>query len=436
MIIRISTLLYITLCTMLVWPPYIGVRLGIIYLQPFKLLLIVFLFLSTLNYITRPNDLIARIRAVFSTKVGKSALLYLLFSFIATVVYGIDSVAIKFIANSVLLLLFCLLGGFFFAQTQSAKWPLTGLAVVGGVLGVIGVVEYFTGSNLFMQFAGSSKNESDAAFLAVAVSDKVRGAYRSQATFLHPLVFAQFLLISVPYIYVQCTKTIEMRLRIIWYFLLIAAISGIVFTGSRAAFGVLLLFILLFMVGATRSGSSSSSYAIRLLGPIIAGVVLILLVAILPGIVKAKLEGSSDLETSSTVARLIMLERTVDAMHERPLWGWGPGTAIIKAGIGNEAGGTIDCFHMTTGIERGLPALLLLILLQLTVVWCGFKRWLITFGPDRLLVGANTASLLGFFLVTVILSIDYLMPLAFFLIGIQASLVQGPVKTNNKHSLT
>lgn len=425
MTIKISTLLYITLLTLLIWPTYIGTRISIVYFQPYKFLLIVFIFLSTLNYITRPSHFITQVRAVFSTPVGKLALLYLLFSFIATVVYGIDSSAIKFIANSVLMLLFCLLGGFFFAQNQSNQWPLTGLALISGLLGVFGVIEYFAGSNFFTQFAGSSKNEADTAFLLTAAADKARGSYRSQATFLHPLVLAQLLILAVPFIYIKCIKVLEMRLRIFWYCLLITTIACIYFTDSRAAFGVLLLYIAIYMVGVFRSGSLNSSIANKMLRSILAGLVLILLVVILPGILKARLEASSDQDASSTVARLIMLERTVDAIHDRPFWGWGPGTAVITAGIVNKTGtgGTIDSFYMTTGVERGLPVLILLILLQLTVVWHGFKRRFEMYSSDRLLLGANTLALLGFFLISIILSIDYLMPLAFFLIGIQSKLV-------------
>lgn len=428
MTIRISTFLYFTLFTLLIWPTYIGARVGIVYLQPFKFLVILFLFLSILNFITRPSHILTQIQTVFLTPVGKSALLYLFFSAIATVVYGIDTTAIKFIVNSVLMLLLCLLGGFYCAQNKSSHWPLIGLAVIGGLLGVFALIEYCNESNYLMQFAGSAKNEADAAFLRVAVGDKSRGAYRAQATFIHPLVLAQFLIVAVPFIYLQCTEVRKMRLRVFWYCLLFVAILGCYFTGSRAAFGVILLYIAFYILGITRYDSSNSSFAIRLFRPILTCIVLIIVLALLPGILKTRLDATADQDSKSTLARLIMLERTVNAIHDRPIWGWGPGTAVTKAGVDTGNGETIDCFYMSTGVERGVPALLLLILLQLTVVLHGFKRWLEMHGSNRHLVAANTVALLGFFLISAILSIDYLMPLAFFLIGIQSKLVHRVIR--------
>lgn len=426
MTFEISSFLYITLLLMFVWPPYIGVRFGVVYIQPFKIALILFLFLSVLTHLTRLTNFVEQVRTVFRTRVGKWALLFLFYSAIATFASGINSASMKFFANSVLMLCFCLLAGFSFIRNHSSQLPLKGLAVIGGLVSAIAIVEYLTQFNFFMQFAGSAKNDADSAFLLVAAADKTREAYRSQATFFHPLVLAQFLIVAVPFVYLECTKARGIRSTVSWYSLLVATMSGIYLTGSRAAFGVLFVFGAIYLVQVTQSGPSSVNAATRLLRPVLAGVVLISLAAILPGMVKAKLAGASDLEASSTVARLVMLSRTIEAIRDRPFFGWGAGTAAVKAGIVNDTGGTIDSFHMTTGIERGLPALLLLAILQLTILWCGFKRWRVSSDPNRLLIGANTMSLLGFFFVTVILSIDYLMPLAFFLIGVQAALVQGP----------
>ena len=420
MTFKISSLLYLTLFSMLVWPPYIGMRLNLIFIQPFKLLLLAFLVISSINYLVRPSYFLSQIRELFKSPIGKWAICFLAFSAVATIANGIDSNSIKFISNSVILLLLCMFGGFYFEECEHNCLPLIVLAVIGGLLGLFGVLEFIAQSNFLKQFAVISKDKADIAFMLVAASDKTRGSYRSQATFVHPLVLAQFLIIAIPFIYLRCKQAPNTKMRIFNYCLLVSAVAGLYCTGSRAAFSVLLIFIILYILAGARSIFSAANRGIRLVLPIFASIFLVIVILLFINNVETKLKGSSKIETSSTIARLIMLDNTIDAVRDRPIWGWGPGTAATIAGIDNDSGGTIDSFYMTTSVERGLPALLLLIILQLNVIWYGYKRWVNAKDKERFFIGVNTIALSGYFLISSILSIDYLMPLAFYLIGLQA----------------
>lgn len=280
------------------------------------------------------------------------------------------------------------------------------------------VVEWKIGVNVLLELA--PRIEGFEMFNAMLNISRVReGFFRAQGTFEHPLVLAEFTAM------VACfgLATVLWKGRDTTRFiglvtLLLAPIAGWM-SGSRVTFvamGAGLLVVGLLWLAHARKPQSTEARSIRKLSVIFLAA--LALVVAIPTLTLLA-QGKSASESRSTQARLVMLDRGIPSIEEKPIWGTGPGFAGSVAGIiGTSGVGTLDNHLLAIAIESGVPAVLLYLAALLYPAWRAFVR--LTeggTGADAPFLAAGAGALVAFSIVRGVLAIPYNQAFAFLIAG-------------------
>jgi O-antigen ligase len=208
------------------------------------------------------------------------------------------------------------------------------------------------------------------------------GLLRAKSFFTHPIVFAQFLACMVPLAW----HAARFETSYVFRFLGIAVIClipwALLDTGTRSALitagvGIFMLFLMANMRDLRRDPLKFVSMII-----VLATVVIIIIVAwdnILLLVV-----GRNESEMSSSLGRITMLNRTLDALRDSPVFGFGDGNDIMKAGL-VYAGSflTMDNLFLSTVLDFGVVGLVLFLLLAGALLWRGFLLNLSARSPEN-----------------------------------------------------
>lgn len=246
-----------------------------------------------------------------------------------------------------------------------ARWLLYAVAATC----VLALAEYVRGENLFIAFV--PYDPTNEGFLRAVVESKLRGGqYRVQGSFDHPLLLAQFLGIALPLLLWLGWTDPSWRIRLLTLGTLLLLPAVMWFTRTRMALGLsafigALAVTLVVLAAARRPRTDNSNLraAIGLVALAAVGT------AVLAFMVQLAI-GRTQEEASSSMVRLMMLERAVEATASSPLVGEGPGIGGFQAAA-RGAGGlvTLDSYWLLLLLESGLPALLMLLALLAAGSW-------------------------------------------------------------------
>lgn len=294
------------------------------------------------------------------------------------------------------------------------------IILAGAILVVLfGVIESITEHNIFFSLAPSGS--SDTAYIASAVSEKIRESYRVQAAFLHPLVLAEYLVIVIPVavmflFFLQC----RLLFKISAAFVLAGGLYVLICTGSRSgivAFGIQIIVFSFFLL--RQKIKKSRGFRTVFVFTVAVGVFCaVSVVAYYYG--PNLLLGRDSTEMSSTATRLIQLYKGSSAVEDKPLMGWGPGVGGNYAAVENPKTGmaTVDDYYLSLALESGIPALVLFVLM----LWMFIQKSrqiakLSTINYSRT-AEFFSISLIGFAIFCTILSIYEIFTIIFVIFGL------------------
>jgi hypothetical protein len=311
-----------------------------------------------------------------------------------------------------------LLFGFCIASIDNGpSWLVRIFVLCGLVTAVAGLIEGLSHHNIFSQFASAGDDADLAGNIASIALDKFRGGqYRAQATFNHPIVFAQYIAATFPIAVYSILQEKSKTWRFIAVLALPAGLAAIAQSASRAgivgvAAAIALIGIVLWL-RALRYGKFSKAIAIVAVPALIGAI----------GIGYFALEeltvGRSAQEAGSTMVRIDMLRRGIDSLQSSPLWGFGQGTALGKAGFFNSAGVlTLDNHFLNIAIDSGYIGLILMLAMLFVFFYQSVKYSISQGKAEGLFVGACAASVAALVITFTVLSIPNNMTMLWLLIA-------------------
>lgn len=337
--------------------------------------------------------------------------------------------------------LFDYLPAFLFALTwvrdeRDARTLALTLMVTALLIGVIATAEFALKANVFLKMVpGDIENE---AFLRAAVEGKLRGgAYRVQASFNHPLLLAQFTVCVLPLAVCVATAATKRTTQAFSGVVFIVLLGLLLASRTRTAVAVAALVIALsFLMGAWNGMRDKKSGTRK---PLISAIGLLAGVAVLVSVfalIAVLTQGRTAEEAGSSLARVIMFQRAVDAAAVKPILGYGPGVGNYMAALFSSSGAaSLDSYFLTQMLEAGVPAMLL----YTGLIGIGAFQVLRHFRlGEQESVGVSRVRaawglcIIAFGVSSTVLSTPHNMPLFFLALGVVVALA--PVRKRNAFS--
>jgi hypothetical protein len=429
-------LLMITVCLSVLWPRYVFFSLGGPHVNPQTLS--VFASLATIVFWATysPGFSNKLYRMAFSSSgIGHLVVLWLGWRLLSSALgeFALVSV-IDYARDLVYVSSFFLIGCTIATFDEGPKWTLRVVVTSGLVVATAGLIEAFVQRNYFVQFASGTDSQAVADALKTIMLDKVRdGSYRAQATFDHPIVFAQFIAAVIPLAAYIVVFERHWLWRLIGFMVVPIGVLAIVKSGSRA--GLVSLAVAMAFAGAfvwLRSMTSKGFWKVFALAAL---PVLLFGLAVGYFVVQELVQGRSTKEAGSSSVRLKMVWDSVTALYESPLWGFGNGMALNKAGVisGDTGVATLDSWYLTIALDSGYVGLALFLMI---VIHLSIKS---TFAAIRLrdqegaMVGMLVASILALSATFAGLSISNNMTLLWLLVAIALPSIKKAAATSSKH---
>jgi len=323
-------------------------------------------------------------------------------------------------------------------DVNDAKRVAKCLLVTAVIVGFITVVELVMKKNLFVAFAPHDITNEE--FLIAAVESKLRGGvYRAQASFNHPLLLAQFAVAILPLAMSAVLQSKSMLGRVFSVSALTLLAFCLVASRTRTAIVVAGLVVALALLLKSWNAVTSRSRGFRT--PLLGGISLVGGIAVLGGVVAVVLvltAGRDAEEASSSMARLLMLNRAIGAAMEQPLFGFGPGIGNLHAAVYNSRGtSSLDSYWLTQMLESGIPAMLIFIALLCNAAIEFIKEMFTARASEHGFVAATwSLSIIAFGISTVILSTPHNMPLLYLAMGIVVAMRMPDNKAQAEHRET
>jgi O-antigen ligase len=274
------------------------------------------------------------------------------------------------------------------------------LLLFAGILNVAyAIPEVVTKKNIFDPFI--TLDLVDPAMAKQILAAVLRnGAYRAKASFDHPILFAEYLSLMIPFALYGLTQE---RLRRIAIIAMPALALGLVFTHSRIAFVAPVVSVAAFVVLIlVRNTTTSGASAWPLVGTLLA-VPVVATVAFL-GVqnVSDLAAGRSAAEASSSNSRQQMLSAGIDLLQDSPVVGFGPGLGAMRLNFRNGEGvATLDNFLLLQALDSGVVSLLIFLAISGFVVWRAARH---SFGSrNPYFFMAILSAMLGFLAIKMVL---------------------------------
>lgn len=407
-----SLSMLVLLCTAalsVLWPRYVYFSVGGPSVNPLTLLTFASIVLA-LALIASSPALTARMAQLHraSKPIGSVLLLWLVWRFIGSLSGKYPFAAsFDFFRELAYLTSFYLIGTIIACSADGPRILIRILLGCALVLGAAGLIEALQQRNPFVRFASGGATLSAIDALKVIAAEKVRGgSYRTQATFEHPLVFAQFLVAALPLAGYAAWWERSRFWRLVAIVFIPIGLFTLYKTGSRAGVACLagsLAFLGIFgwvkLIGSRGYGKAVAFATVPLVFLGLAAVALL---------VEELASGRNRVEQSSSSVRLKMLSLGVRALEDSPVLGFGQGSAISKAGILDPVTGTgtLDSLLLSTAIDAGYVGLALFLLFVLLVVGKGTLAALRLRGEESARQIALVSALLAVFGAFITLSIN------------------------------
>lgn len=383
------------------------------------ILLLAFWLYSIATSKTMRETLIRRLaeNRVLAMMIGAFFILRLFSSLFSSIPFYSISVTLKELFDYLLVYLLVLS---FVQNIADVNRLLRWLVVVTLVVCIMGIVEYKLGHNLFTKFIDASQGD-DGQYLQRALMDKVRaGGYRIQASFNHPLLFAEFLICMLPFVIYRfiAGKAWE-RLLVAITIIMIGPVMWA--THTRSAFAALaivavgFLFLLLYRAFTVKANQLRLLSIIFIILP-----VLLTSAAFILNYLGELVLGRTAEEFGSSFVRVLMLQRGIPLVLDSLWVGYGPGLGSYTLNFGDSTGAlTLDNYYLQLALESGMPGLL---------AFLGLLAWGVVSSMTRLsractlgelaLHGGFALSLLAFAAICVVLGTQHNFPLMFILLGL------------------
>lgn len=210
----------------------------------------------------------------------------------------------------------------------------------------------------------------DPATVASLSLHKMRGSeIRLQSSFVHPLVFGQYLVWAVPFV---LHKLLKSSWRTKWFYVgLLGVCTWLVLeTGSRGAIlalpcGVAAYLGLLWLQQLRARGVAAWILIVYL------AISAFAISAYSSGTISSLVFGRNSIETQSTLMRAKMFEYGIEALKANPVIGFGDGLATLyTGGLRGETGSlTVDSAFLSSAIDTGYIGVFLLVLAWVGVLF-------------------------------------------------------------------
>lgn len=408
------------------WPRYIFFSLGGPHVNPQTLSVLASLGVIAFWFAYSP-EFSAKFRRVLfdASGVGALAVVWLSWRLLASAAgeFPLASV-IEYVRDIFYVSSFLLIGCSLATYDDGPKWLLRVVVGAGFIAALAGLIEAFMQKNYFVQFASGGDSQAVADALKTIMLDKTRdGSYRVQSTFEHPIAFAQFIAAIIPlgtYFAFYEKRTFW---RIVGFLVVPIGFVAIVKSGSRAGLvsvAVAFAFIMAFFwLRGMVSKGIKRGVAIIAMPVFLVGVGLVYFV------VRELVIGRSSLEAGSSSVRLKMLQDSITALTDSPVWGFGHGMAVSKAGVvsGYTGVATLDSHLLNIALDSGYVGLtLFLAIICLFAVKGGLAATRLP-GSDGAQVGMIVAGVLALVATFVGLSIPSNMTLLWLFIAAALPLI-------------
>lgn len=420
-------LLLATVGFSVLWPRYIFFSLGGPYVSPQTLSVIASVGAVVLWSVYSPAFSGKLFSVVFrSGGIGLLIVLWFVWRLIASALgeFPVASV-LDCLRDMVYVSSFFLVGCALSTYEDGPRWMLRVVVATGFLVATAGLMEAFLQRNLFIQFASGGDSQAVADALKTITLDKTRdGIYRAQSTFDHPIVFAQFVAAVIPLAAYVVAFERHWVWRLIGVLVIPVGVLAIVKSGSRS--GIVSMAVAFSFMGAGVWLRSITSKGFGKVFALAALPVLIFGLAVGYFVVQELVLGRSSSEAGSSSVRMKMVLDSMAALNESPLWGFGHGLALFKAGVisGHTGVATLDSLVLTYALDYGYIGLLLF----LSVVFVfAFRSGLASIrlrGEDGVMLGMLVASVLALFATFAGLSIGNNMTLLWLLIAISLPSIQ------------
>jgi hypothetical protein len=244
---------------------------------------------------------------------------------------------------------------------------LAALLIAALVNCLMAIPETLLQHNLFERFITLDIVDSEVANQLTA--SKVRGGnYRAQASFDHPLLFAEFVVINLPF---AIALLLQRGRRVLGGLALGLLFVGLYTSHSRIALvagaaAVAAMVVALIVRGAQTGRKNPWPLVVTFfaLPVLIAGAIVVGL------LLQQAAVGRTQVEASSTAARLQMLYGGWRLIQEQPLLGYGPTMGALTLNFRNTFGViTLDNYFLSLALDSGLPALALFLLMLSVASW-------------------------------------------------------------------
>lgn len=359
-------LLMVTVCLSVLWPRYVFFSLGGPHVNPQTLTVFVSLAVIAFWVTYSPGFGNKLYRVIFSSSsIGLLVVLWFGWRLLASALgeFALISV-IDYARDLVYVSSFFLIGCAIATYEGGPKWMLRVLLASGLVVAALGLIEAFLQKNYFVQFASGGDNQAVADALKTIMFDKIRdGNYRVQSTFDHPIVFAQFIAAVIPLAAYIAFFERHWLWRLIGILVVPMGLLAIVKSGSRAGFvslAVAVGFVSVFVwLRSMTSKGIGRVFALAALPVFLFGL------AVCYFVVQELVLGRSSSEAGSSSVRLKMVWDSITALYESPLWGFGHGMALSRAGVisGHTGVATLDSLFLTIALDSGYVGFVLFVMI-------------------------------------------------------------------------
>lgn len=421
--LEILILLFVMMYSLI--PSYLGIRVGGVLFNAQRGMIIAMIGLLTIEAAANGRTIPRVLRVTKRSIVGSGfVVLYIILRF--TSAFQSDDLSLSLnsgLSDILSASVFLYIGVYYARDLTRVNRLITVIVVTALMLCILGLVEAMVGRNLVASIFPMPAVSDD--FMKLALADKVRGTYRVQSTFIHPLAFGSYLVLVLP-LAIYCVKRARTAgMRTIFLGAIALMWVNAIFTGSRAAVLVMGLILLVHWIQLNVGILKSRSHLKRAIGIFNLCLVLLVIAVAIP-IAQNMISGKSEDEKSSSAGRIVQLTRGAQSVADHPLLGVGPRMAGKYAGISDSYGATVDNWYLTIVVESGIVALVCFVSILLTIVWQSIRLARAYRDKNRLvdLFHSFGVSVGAFGLFLVILSLhDETFPFLFLLLGTLFSLV-------------
>lgn len=345
----------------LAWPLYMFFALpGLPGLSPFTLASMGTFVLGATYYFFSPQ--VGSILSGYHERIALPFVLYLsylVWMALATTVMKIDvgeAPAMVFLKAFLYRDCLFIVGLIFFLDLKIRRMFINFIPYLLFFLIIVGFIEFFLQERA-VNFLGLSRfSAADSAEFDKMSSAYFRGGqFRVSSMTSHPIIFGQLCGALLPIVLHKLKSAKTFQKKAFYSAIIAFALAGVFLSTARSALVCLFSSCSIYFYLSGTSKIKSKVLVFSLLALTIAGFYATLSAS---SEVLQILLGRTAEESSSSEARLIMYDNALEAVRQSPVFGFGPSTSALVAGLQSSKVRTIDNYFLSVIVDGGIPALL------------------------------------------------------------------------------